>query len=326
MFSFNASPFSPPFWMQNAHIQTLGGNFLRSRKMQSERIRLDTQDGDFVDVDVVQNVLVGDAKAVAILLHGLEGDTRRGYMVESYWHLGQVGIQSIGVNFRSCSGEMNRTNTLYHMGATDDLPMIIDWVRERYPDLPILLIGFSLGANVTLKFLGENNPSAKYITAGVAISPPFIMLSSTKLMTGLGQGYQHYLISKLKRKVRLKAPELARIGVDIDKALQAVTFPQFDNVITGPLHGYDSANDYYYSVGSERFIEYIQTPTLIIRALDDPFFDDAIPYDKLNDNPSIDYLFPSYGGHVGFLSNLPVTHHDNWAQVQLVHFLLSHLP
>lgn len=326
--SFEIEPFTPHPLLSNPHLQTLAGNLYRHKdNVRYRRLRLDTPDGDFVDVDFVDVRGYGfgwetmpDDAPIVLVLHGLEGDARRGYMASMYEQVAQAGMRPVGMNFRSCSGEMNRTGTLYHMGATDDLMLVQDYLHTHYPDAPIFLVGFSLGANIVLKHLGQIRDTMPYVKGAVAVSPPFDLRGDHALDRGLGRIYQRHLLSKLQRKVRLKAPELQAWGGDVYGALTARTLREFDDAITAPLHGFADAEDYYARSGSRHYIHDICVQTLVLRALDDPFFNMDIPYEVFERNPALHAGFVAHGGHVGFIEGLTAFDYSDWAQRQARRF------
>ena len=162
-------PFQPAWGATNPHAQTILANAVRSiGGVQFQRKRLDTPDGDFVDLDFAYVnryrwlwTEIGTEAPIVLAIHGLEGDARRGYMCEIYKQLAAHGIRSVGLNFRSCSGEMNRTTRMYHSGATYDVELAINWLSEQFPGVPLGLVGFSLGANVVLKYMGESGEGVR---------------------------------------------------------------------------------------------------------------------------------------------------------------------
>ncbi|MFW6200394.1 MAG: YheT family hydrolase, partial [Gemmatimonadota bacterium] len=161
--SFRLRPFEPSTWLRGPHLQTLGGKLLRpSESPPLERIRLDTPDADFIDLDLgpepgemgTRSKADGPAPLV-LVLHGLEGSSRRSYTLLMYRALLARGIRPVGMNFRGCSGEPNRTVRFYHSGETGDIRHVLDELHRRFPGRPMGAVGFSLGGNVLLKYLGE---------------------------------------------------------------------------------------------------------------------------------------------------------------------------
>jgi predicted alpha/beta-fold hydrolase len=162
--SFQIDPFQPAKSMANCHMQTFLGRIApRQEGVVFQRHRLDTPDGDFIDIDIpeVAGHLPGDDAPVVLLLHGLEGNARKGYACETYRQLAQRNIRAVGMNYRSCSGVINRTYRAYHAGATEDVDLVVKTLTNWYPNVPLGAIGFSLGGNLLLKYLGEQGAHVK---------------------------------------------------------------------------------------------------------------------------------------------------------------------
>jgi predicted alpha/beta-fold hydrolase len=264
---------------------------------------------------------------LVLLLHGLEGSARRPSACSLYRELAWRGVRAAGMNFRSCSGEMNRLARFYHAGATDDVAFVHDWLDTRAPGVPKGMIGFSLGGNMLLKYLGEGGSSlGERLRAAAAVSAPFdLTLGARHLQEGLGPLYARSFLRHLKHKVRLKA---ALIGdrVDVDRALAATTLVDFDDACTAPLHGFRDAHDYYTRCSSAQYLGTIQTPTLVLRALDDPIIPRAdVPHDLLAANPSLYPWLTEQGGHVGWCECALSGRRSFWAERQAARFLAERL-
>ena len=324
MKKFELESFNPPSWLHGGHIQSVLGHFLkRGKGVSLRRARLDTPDGDFLDVDFVsvKGVTLGDDAPVVFVLHGLEGSAEAAYAQLLFRNLAQHGLRAVCINYRSCSGVMNRTARLYHAGATDDVRFVHDILLKLYPNVPHGMVGISLGANMLLKYLGENNGERSHIPqiqAAVAISPFFDMnRSSGAFDEGGGRYYAQRLLRSLQDKAALNA-HILRDHIDIDRVLAAKTVREFDNYGTARLHGFRDAADYYTQNSSGQFLADIAIPTLLIRSLDDPFFEPAdIPHDTIANNANLYPAFTQTGGHVGFIAGLK----EFWAERQTARFL-----
>ena len=306
---YQVNEFKPPFGLRGRHSQTIYSSLSRQivRGVTLQRERLELPDGDFIDIDFaeVKGRALDDTAPMVLFLHGLEGSAESNYAKLLYKLLAEQGIRSVGMNYRSCSGEMNRLPRLYHAGATDDVRYVHDVLLGRYPNVKHGLAGVSLGANMLLKYLGEEfgeRSLIPQIAGAVSISPFFNMLqSSAEFDTGSGKWYAGNLLKKLKEKVRLKRAILEP-HVDVDAILASKTVREFDNLGTAQLAGFRDADDYYARNSSGQFLITIQTPTLIIRALDDPFFSpNDVPWDTLHANTRLTPAVVKHGGHVGFV-------------------------
>ncbi len=319
--------FRPAWWLPGRHAQTLGARLLRRRGgVRCDRERLGLPDGDFLDLewpDVIGALVPVEAPLV-VVLHGLEGSARSGYALQAYRELASRGLAAVGLNFRSCSGEPNRLPRLYHSGDTGDARFVIATLAARFPGRTMGALGFSLGGNVLLKYLGESSGSA--ISAAVAVSVPFdLAAGADAIECGVARGYRRYLVRRLRRKIRAKQ-EVLQGEVDLKRVLRARTFREFDDAGTAPLHGFRDAADYYARSSSKRFLHAITVPTLLISAYDDPF----LPATTLKevagaaDGRRIETRFTPHGGHVGFVTGKPWAPRF-WAEQTAAGYLVERL-
>lgn len=319
---FEPRPYRSAWWLPGAHAQTIAGRLLRRpAPMELTRERLELGDGDFVDLDFAPPPRA-DARAV-LLLHGLEGSARRGYALITYAALARHGLRAIGMNFRSCSGEPNRTARLYHSGETEDLRHVLDHLRARLGAPVAGAIGFSLGGNVLLKYLGEEGEAAA-VRAAVAVSVPYDLAAGVRALdrSVMGRFYTRIFVKSLVAKALAKG-ELIADRCDLERVRAARSFWDFDDAATAPLHGFRGAGDYYERSSSARFLERIRVPTLLLHARDDPFLpEDALPLATIRRNPCITAAFTPRGGHVGFLGGQPWAP-TFWAEQEAARFLAA---
>lgn len=307
--SHTMTPFVPAWWLPGPHLQTLGARFTRSsRGIRFRRERVELPDGDFLDLDWPVVLPLPRTAPLVVVLHGLEGSARSGYATEAYRQLAARGLAAVGINFRSCSGALNRAPRMYHSGETGDLRYASRLLRVRYPRRPLGALGFSIGGNVLLKYLGEEGAkgTAGVFDAAVAVSVPFdLNASADHLERGFARVYVWRLLRSLRRKVRAKG-DLIRSSIDYERALAASTFREFDDAATARLHGFSDADDYYRQSSSARFLPAVRVPTLLIHADDDPFLPAAaVPRNTVRGNPYLRAAFTPKGGHVGFVAGAP---------------------
>jgi uncharacterized protein len=323
--------FHPARGLSNPHVQTFAGKALRpAPDIWFHRERVVTPDGDFVDLDFAGWPPTGsselDASPLVLILHGLEGTSRRRYMATTYRALLDAGMRPVALNFRGCSGEPNRTARAYHSGETEDLRVVLEMLRARFGG-PLGLVGYSLGGNVALKFLGEAGGGATALVgAAVAVSVPFdLSAGADRIEEGLlGRVYSYYFLSKLRRKIRDRA-DLLRGVCDADAGLRARTVREFDDAITAPLHGFRDAADYYARSSAAAFIDGIRVPTLVLHSRDDPFLpEDRIPITAMDANPAVTAVLTERGGHVAFVGG-SILRPDFWAERVLAAFLAERL-
>ncbi len=324
--TWTARPYAPPWWLAGAHAQTLAGKFLRPAPdgmLTTERI--ETPDGDFLDITWMPET--DPAAPLVLVLHGLEGHTKKGYMVQTCLALASRGIRAVGLNFRGCSGEINRKPRFYHSGETEDLGFVFGLLRERFPTRPLMAIGFSLGGNILLKYLGEQGAkNAASFSAAVAISVPYdLSAGADALERGrMAKIYSGYFLRSLVAKVRAKKEILANI-LDLDAVWASTTIRDFDDAATAKLHGFAGSEDYYRKSSSNRFIRSVRVPTLLLHARDDPFLPAAaLPLSAIEANPFLTLVLTDAGGHVGFLEGGPLWNPASWVEEQSASFLAHH--
>jgi predicted alpha/beta-fold hydrolase len=314
------SAFRPAWWLPGPHLQTLYPSLFRKRKSPPlTRERFELADGDFIDIDWTRHT---DSMKV-LILHGLEGSLESHYTGGLLCALEQNGYTAGLMYFRGRSGEPNRLPRSYHSGDTSDLEEIIRRVSWQHPDTEIAVIGFSLGGNVLLKWLGEKGLSAGINTA-IAISVPLdLHKAALKLDRGLSRIYQRHLLNKLRASVTAKAV-LHTPPFPVDRLHELNTFHKFDNEITAPLHGFRNVDDYYAKSSSKQFLKCIEIPTLLLQALDDPF----LPASALPDNDelsaSVTMELSENGGHVGFISGSNPLRPHYWLEERIVQHLNEH--
>ena len=259
-----------------------------------DRERIRTPDDDFLDLDWLRQ----GAKRVVVISHGLEGNTSRAYirgMAQAFYN---ENFDVLTWNFRGCSGEVNKQLRFYHSGATDDFDCVLQHaITKGYEE--IILVGFSLGGNMMLKYLGEKDPRPQ-IKKAVAFSVPMELHSSClKISKPSNWVYSNRFLNSLKAKVIAKSH--IRQELDIKDIQKIKTLIDFDDRYTAPLHGYSNAVDYYQRCSSVNFLKSIKTPTLIVNAKNDPFLSPACyPHQLLNEHAWVRFEVPGFGGHVGF--------------------------
>ncbi len=281
------------------HIETIFPALLRKIRdfSYTHTERIFTPDNDFLDIDLV---LRGNKKVV-ILSHGLEGNSKRPYITGMARAFDRGGYDVMAWNYRGCSEEMNWQLRFYHSGATDDLSVVIDHAAGMgYEE--IHLVGFSLGGNITLKYLGETGSQAiGRISSAVAFSVPLnLHTSCIQISRSSNFMYSQRFLNNLKEKIRVKA-RLIPNQLDTSYLNSIKTLIEFDDHYTAPLHGFINAIHYYETCSSINFVQDIAVPTLIINAVNDPFLSsDCYPAETLRDHPMVSFQSPRRGGHVGF--------------------------
>ena len=286
---------------------TMWGKFFRPSRLEGVRFdHLPTPDGD--ELSIASAYAPEDGPRL-LLLHGLEGGVRSHY-VGGIWAVArQLGWQPNLLLFRTCDGRMNRARRTYHSGETTDLAFAVRHFLEASPVRPICLVGVSLGANVLLKWLGEEGDRLPaQVRGAAAVSTPFDLARSSRAIgTGFARVYEWNFLRSLKRKASEKLRQYPDV-CESDAVTSIRSMWDFDDRFTAPLHGFSDAADYYARSSSIRFLDRIRRPTLLLSAHDDPFYEEDVLTDvrRIGEkNPNLTIEFHRYGGHVGFVGGAP---------------------
>jgi uncharacterized protein len=296
-------PFKPLF--RNPHLATIAGNFWRRPESEQqwpvETVVFPTEPG--VRVLIHSQRPTGDAKGELILVHGLEGSSAAGYARSMVHAALDRGWMTHRFNMRGCGGADDLAVSGYHAGQTSDLLAFLQ-ERRRASGLPIFVVGFSLGGNITLKLAGELEEGAGALLTGVcAVSTPIDLAAC---VAALGEPrnfiYQGRFLSRLKDRIRRKnrlSPEV----YTLEHLPKVRSIEDFDDHYTARLFGFGTAANYFRTQSSNEFLERIRVPALIIVAKDDPLVPFRV-YDHraFDENPFLTLLAVEHGGHLGFLS------------------------
>jgi predicted alpha/beta-fold hydrolase len=305
--------FKPAWWLPGPHLQTLWPTLARNGvKVTLTRERLELPDGDFIDLDWSDN----KGGPIVLILHGLEGSADSPYARGMLRVISQHGWRGVVMHFRGCSGEPNRLLRAYHSGETEDVAKVVQILRAREASTPLAVLGFSLGGNVLLKWLGESG-AENPLTAAVAVSVPLeLAKSSQRLQKGFSRFYQWHLLKSLREKMHAKA-HLQKLS-DVSK-LRSIK--EFDDKITAPMNGFKNAEEYYLKSSSRQFLKKISVPTLLIQSKDDPFLTpDVIP--ELSElSTSVRLEVTERGGHVGFVAGKTPWRANYWLEERIPKFL-----
>ncbi len=312
------STYRPPPLLSNGHLQTLLPHFLRTvRAVNYQRERIDTPDHDFLDLDWART----GSRRLAVIAHGLEGDSTRHYLLGMVRALAKRGWDVVAWNARGCSGEPNRMLRFTHSGAIEDLQAVLSQVLSAGNYSQLALIGFSLGGNLTLKYLGERGRLLDpRIKAAVAFSVPCDLRSSSiQLAKSASWLYMHRFLINLHDKIRALMKVLPG-KIDDEGYGKLRNFKDFDDRYTAPIHGFKDAEDYWRQCSSKPFLKEIQIPTLLVNARNDPFLaNPCYPFEEAGENPNLFLEMPCSGGHVGFISFN--SDGEYWSETRTVSFL-----
>jgi len=294
------STYKAPLFLGNNHVQTILPTLFRKVKgVNYERERIDTPDGDFIDIDISP---VNSDRAI-VLSHGLEGDSGRHYMKGMIRAFNRRGWDGAAFNFRGCSGEPNINAVTYHSGKTEDLHAVVQHLIRTKKYKSIVIAGFSLGANLTLKYAGERGKDIlPQIKCAVGISAPCDLVSSSvEIHKPKNYIYSKRFLITLIEKMKEKEHQFPE-GISRDYSL-IKTLGDFDNTFTAPLNGFKDAMDYWGRCSSRKYIADTAVPTLILNAKDDPILGPGcFPYEEAEGNSNLFLEVTEKGGHMGFIT------------------------
>lgn len=309
------STYRAPLGLRGGHLATIYPTlFRRVASPPIERKRLELPDGDFLDLDWSPR----HHKRLAIIGHGLEGESSAKYIRGMSLALRKHHWDTLAWNCRGCSGEPNRLLRSYHSGVSEDLSHVVDHaISEGYQT--ISLIGFSLGGNIVLKYLGEQGSQIHpEVKAAVAFSVPCDLTSSSlRLGDWDNRIYMSRFMNGLQEKV-IHKNEVFPGKLDLSGIRKIKTFAEFDDRFTAPLNGFTDARDYWTRASSKPHLSSITVPSLLVQAQNDPFLPEAcFPVEIAQKSKALHLEIPDHGGHVGFISR----EKEYWSETRCAEFL-----
>ena len=303
--------------LKNRHIQTLYAPLFRKQsKPQIIVEHFELSDGDFVEC-YWHKKKATNSQPLVTLFHGLAGSFNSPYIQGIMRALEKRGFASVLMHFRGCSGKENRLPRSYHSGDTADAKAWIAHLHKNYPDSPLHAVGYSIGGNMLLKLLGEEQEKIS-LNSAVSVSAPMDLdITAKAINRGFSKLYQQHLLKPLKIELLKKFEKFdmqSLLNIDQARVKKIKTIEEFDELYTAPINGFDSAKDYYSRCSAKQFLKNITIPTLIIHALDDPFMTKAIlPTKEDKVSNTVTFKISEHGGHVGFIGG-NCTQPDYWLE------------
>ena len=314
-----SSDFLPTIPFRNGYFNTTYRPLFMKDKATYERKRIKTWDKDFFDLDFS---LVG-SNTLVLLIHGLEGSSESRYMSSNVNHLNSKGLDTVCFNLRGCSGEDNLLLATYHSGKTEDVDFVVNHLIDTYKYKNIIIIGFSLGGNLTLKYIGEKgNNISPIIKGGIAASVPIDIGSAEIEMDKLkNKLYMEMFFKTMKNKILEKAFKFPEYKLDQGKLFKATKFKHLEHLYTVPVFGFESPEDYWKKASSKPYLSNIKKPTLLINAKDDTFLSrECYPYEEAENSEFFFFEETKFGGHVGFMSSFKPKE-NMWLEHRIVRFI-----
>ena len=319
------SDFQPALWLRSAHAQTIFASKFRFSPPLSvapECVELD--DGDFLDLSWLPERGLADDAPVVVVLHGLNGNLESKYARGLLRQVHAHGARGVLLHFRG-GARPNRLPRGYHSGDTEDFKEVLARIARRYPRAPLAAVGYSLGGNVLLKYLGETGAKTP-LACATAVSVPYdLKRCAHAIRHGLSRMYQAHLINGLRNNFEAKFAAIDAVS-ELPDLSGVRDFPAFDNVITAPLHGFKDAEDYYARASSGPYLAHIRRPTLILHSRDDPFMTPDIIPSPGQLSACTRMEVSAHGGHVGFVAAGRFQQPVYWLEQRIPAYLRAHLP
>lgn len=288
----------PPLYQFNGHMQTILPALLRRVDAPYERERFTLADGDVLDLDWIDR----GSRQLAILTHGLEGNSSRPYMKGMARFLSEQGWDVLAWNCRTCTGEMNDQLRLYNHGDIEDIGAVIAHALRTKDYENVALIGFSMGGSILMKYLGVHGKEVPAsIRKGVAFSSPCDLAASVQALELPGNKfYKNRFLKSLRPKIVAKAERFPGV-VDLSNFDRIREWRDFDNFFSAPINGYRDADDFYRQASAKNYMAGTDRPILLVNAKNDPILSPACsPVALCEQHPHIFLEMPEKGGHVGF--------------------------
>jgi hypothetical protein len=318
--------FKPAFGLGNCHIQTVYSSlFRREKKLFFDKKIFSLSDGDFLECYWHHAEKKLDNSPIVVLFHGLAGSYKSPYIQGAIEALSKNGFDSVIMHFRGCTGNDNRLPRSYHSGDSGDALEFLKSIKNEFPKRALYAVGYSLGANMLLKLLGELKNNS-LIEKAIAISPPMQLdACSARMNQGFSRYYQYRLIKDLNLALEKKYDKHDMeklLGIKRDDIKNLKTFMDFDSAYTAPIHGFKSAQEYYTKSSSKQYLKDIKTDTLIIHSSDDPFMSQGVIPTEDELSESVTLKLTKKGGHVGFIGGT-ILKPRYWLEEEIVKYLLT---
>lgn len=313
------TPYQPPAWLPGGQAQTLWPLLIKPRPVGLRRERWTTPDGDFIDVDHLD---APPGAPLLVLFHGLEGSTASHYARSTAHACRAAGWRLALPHFRGCSGELNRRPRAYHSGDSAEIDWILHRLQAANDGRRVHAAGISLGGNALLKWAGESGAAAGEVVTGVAAfcAPLDLAACGHHLASGFNRIYTRHFLKTLKAVSRARLQRFPGL-FDLARMQAASNLYQFDDAVTGPVHGFAGADDYWRRASAKPWLKSIAVPTLAVNPKNDPFLPSRHLPTAAEASSSVILEQPAAGGHVGFVTG-PFPGRLDWLPQRLLHFFL----
>lgn len=296
------SRFRPPWWARSPHTQTIVAAYAPGPRPALRHETFELPDGDFVQLSWAGEP--APDRPLLVLIHGLDGSAGSAYIRRMITAAAARGITTVTHHHRGCGARLNRLPRAYHSGDTADIGRVFAALAERTPGAPLWAVGYSLGGNQLVKYLGERGGDTPLARAAAVSAPLDLAACVERLDRGFSRIYQRHLLDGLRAKARRKLADPAVAdacpfdAADLDRARD---FRAYDDLVTAPLHGFADADDYYARSSGLPYLARVERPLLVLHAADDPFMGPAVIPRPDQLAPAVTYELCPRGGHIGFI-------------------------
>lgn len=316
------NPYRAPGWLPGGQAQTLWPLLIKPQAIPLRRERWETPDGDFIDVDHLDGPA---GSPLLVLFHGLEGSARSHYAISTARACRRIGWRLALPHFRGCSGELNRRPRAYHSGDSTEIDWILRRLHQGNAGRRLHAAGISLGGNALLKWAGERQQSAATMVTGVAgiCAPLDLAACGHHLARGFNRIYTRHFLDTLKSRSAARLERFPGL-FDETRMRRSRNLWDFDDAVTGPVHGFAGADDYWARSSAKAWLKTIAVPALVVNPRNDPFLPASALPGPADISASVRLEQPATGGHVGFVSGSFPGNLD-WLPQRLLHFFISEL-
>lgn len=317
------SEFRPHPLLAGGHRQTLAASYLpvQDRLTDTRQHRVQLADGDQLVLHENCPENWGPQAPVAMLVHGLCGCHRSRYIRRIAWKLHQRGVRVFRLDLRGCGAGQGLARTATHCGRASDLELPIQAIGELAPRAPLTVIGFSLGAALTLQLAAASSPPSHWKSV-VAVCPPIDLLAVEQILRGrINCRYDRYFARLLWKQVLQRARTVPG-APGVAHLPRPRKLREFDQLYTVPLGGYRDADDYYHQTSVASRLHRIELPTRILAAANDPIVP-IEPFQNAKLGPRTELLITPCGGHLGFVGRRGDDPDRFWMDWRIVEWTLG---
>nr|XP_027113220.1 phospholipase ABHD3 [Coffea arabica] len=306
-------------WLCSPHLQTAFLTFFgRPPAYNYTRELFKLADGGTIALDWLMHTdvmkpgvqengaIIPDGKVpIMIVIPGLTSDSDAAYVRHLTFKMAKCGWNVVVSNHRGLGGVSLTSDCFYNAGWTQDIRKVIEHIHCQHPEAPLFTVGTSIGANILVKYLGEEGLKTPIIGAAAICSPWDLLICDRFISRRLVQRfYDKALTFGLKGFAQLHQSVLSRLA-DWEGITKSRSVRDFDNYATRLVGKYETVDTYYRRCSSAGYVGNVMVPLLCISAIDDPVCTrEAIPWDECRANKNIILATTQHGGHLAYFEGI----------------------